>query len=194
MTCSSPGAAPGGEGLCVFLSFRHCRPVSAADCEPCRPRSINLWRTGFPVPLIPPCHEALGSVPPSSEAPPPENQAPPSYAVCTFKKKNKVKRTIFFAVLWFLWSHPEPRSPEKISAFLILSVNKWKQSPGRRWAGQTLAGREGLSSLSSSLQVISSSLTPPASCSLMTAHLWCFQTKLISHVWQLLLLWSWQDR
>lgn len=26
----------------VGIFFRHCHPVSAADCEPCRPRSTNL--------------------------------------------------------------------------------------------------------------------------------------------------------
>lgn len=40
-----PGG-PGGPGVRVRVRVRvfvrHCRPVSAADCEPCTPRSINL--------------------------------------------------------------------------------------------------------------------------------------------------------
>ena len=66
---------------------RHCHPVWAADCAPCRPRSVNLWRTGFLAPPTPPCHEAPGSAPPGHAAPPPNSPAPPSYAACTCERK-----------------------------------------------------------------------------------------------------------
>lgn len=68
-------------------SFRHCRPVWAAGYEPCRPRSVNLSRTGFLAPPTPPCHGAPCSAPRGSEAPPPGSQAPPSYVSCTCRRK-----------------------------------------------------------------------------------------------------------
>lgn len=81
--------------------FRHCHPVWAADCEPCRPRSVNLWHTGFLAPPTPPCHGARGSAPRGHAAPPPESPAPPSYAACTCRGKRMpgVGLRVFFFLL-----------------------------------------------------------------------------------------------
>lgn len=91
--------------------FRHCHPVWAADCEPCRPRSVNLWRTGFLAPPTPPCHEAPGSAPRGRAAPPPESPAPPSYAACTCSRKEYIWLALqVFAALhlysWLKWAWP----------------------------------------------------------------------------------------
>lgn len=65
------------------IFFRHCHLVWAADCEPCRPRSVNLWHIGFLAPLTLLCRGARGSAPRVRVAPPPDSPAPPSYAACT---------------------------------------------------------------------------------------------------------------
>lgn len=106
-----------------FFFFRHCHPVWAADCEPCRPRSVNLWRIGFLAPPTPPCHEAPGSAPRGRAAPPPESPAPPSYAACTCRVRECLLLVDRFFLLpcifinesserdlWGALGHPSPES------------------------------------------------------------------------------------
>jgi len=98
------GAACGGWRWCWSEHFRHCHPAWAADFEPCRPQSVNLWRTGFLAPLTQPCHEAPCSVPRGRAAPPPESPALPSYEACICNRDKWIWIVShIFAILQIYW-------------------------------------------------------------------------------------------